>query len=33
MMFNPLKYLTKNYNYKSKINTYLDKDKIYLFKN
>ena len=32
-MFNPLKYLTKNYIYKSKINTYLDKDKIYLFKN
>ena len=32
-MFNPLKYLTKNDIYKSKINTYLDKDKIYLFKN
>ena len=31
--FNPLKYLSKNYRYKSKINTYLNKDTIYLYKN
>ena len=32
-LFNPLKYLSKNYKYKSKINTYLDKDTIYQYKN
>ena len=31
--FNPLKYLKKTYKYKNKINTYLENNNIYLYKN